>query len=389
MKHVDGYLLKTVENISYILPYGQNIADHKRGLALNETGTFLWELLKDDLSYETILKKFISHFDATPEESNLLSNDLDIFLKQLYALGLLEETIPYPYEAPYKTLQIGTLSVLLAGEKDYFSPKFDAFESDNSTHPNLIIDVRSGLPRFRKNGTTLLRNKELWVCDCDSEYLLLFPASNHLAEVYLRKDAAYACIYIIPPADDVSNLQEELFHAIRLLYLFLAEQHHVFAIHSASILYKGKAWLFSASSGTGKSTHTNLWKKLFHTPVLNGDLNLISFSHGSPVVYGLPWCGTSEIFTTKSYPLGGIIFLSQAKTNRMESLENNNSQATLSLLQRLISPVWTQSQLNTCVTFSEEMVKSIYTANLHCTKETTAAKVAKNNIDHYERNHYA
>ena len=58
----------------------------------------------------------------------------------------------------------------------------------------------------------------------------------------------------------------------------------------------------------------------YQTPVLNGDLNILGIKDGMPCVYGLPWCGTSEIYTTTTYPLGGIVFLKQAPFNRVDFL---------------------------------------------------------------------
>ena len=62
-------------------------------------------------------------------------------------------------------------------------------------------------------------------------------------------------------------------------FLFAAQKHGKFAIHSASILYKEKAWLFSGHSGMGKSTHTQMWHDLLQTPYLNGDLNLLAMEN--------------------------------------------------------------------------------------------------------------
>lgn len=107
--------------------------------------------------------------------------------------------------------------------------------------------------------------------------------------------------------------------------------------------YQGKAWLFSGSSGTGKSTHANLWANRYHTPVLNGDLNVLDIKNGLPYLYGLPWCGTSETYTTTTYPLGGIVFLKQAPFNRVNSLPPDEQ--ALFLMQRMISPTWTKDLL--------------------------------------------
>lgn len=91
---------------------------------------------------------------------------------------------------------------------------------------------------------------------------------------------------------------------------FLHNKTGLFAIHSASILYREKGMaFFPGHSGMGKSTHTGLWHQLLGTPFLNGDLNLLGIHENRIMVYGIPWCGTSGIYTIKTYELGGIVLL--------------------------------------------------------------------------------
>lgn len=71
----------------------------------------------------------------------------------------------------------------------------------------------------------------------------------------------------------------------------------------------------------GKSTHTALWHELFDTPYLNGDLNLLGLHKDHIIAYGIPWCGTSGIFTAEAYELGGIILLGRdLQTDYLEEL---------------------------------------------------------------------
>lgn len=196
----------------------------------------------------------------------------------------------------------------------------------------------------------------------------------------LLKDADLFCCSLSPESS------VDIFHAIRLLYLYRAEFQNIFAIHSASVLYHGKAWLFSAPSGTGKSTHTALWQKYFHTPVINGDLNLITLKNNVPYVHGLPWCGTSGIFDTASYPLGGIILLRQSENDFIEELPAEEQ--ILSVAQRFISPAWTPEQLNTLLSFSDELHDKIYIRRLHCTKKESAARLMQKEINIWEKGFY-
>lgn len=115
--------------------------------------------------------------------------------------------------------------------------------------------------------------------------------------------------------------------------------------------------------------------------MINGDLNLLSFKDGTPVVYGLPWCGTSGIFDTKTYPLGGIILLQQTPENHVESLAVHEKALLVS--QRLISPSWTKDLLHSNLLFSEKLSSEIYVARLCCNMENEAAATMKDAIDDY------
>lgn len=209
----------------------------------------------------------------------------------------------------------------------------------------------------------------------------------------MTSDGRFAQIYV--NGLDKEKTKEELFHAIRHFFLFFAQRQDFFAIHSASILYRDQVWLFSGHSGMGKSTHTNLWKEQFDTEIINGDLNLIGWSNGEqtnigqsvdkpgskghPIVYGMPWCGTSGIASTKSYPLGGIVLLGRSDNDHFELLTND--QKIVRVMQRMISPVWTEDMLEINLKCAAKLAKEVPIYYLLCTKEPSAAYVMKARID--------
>lgn len=382
MKQADGYLLETIAGVPYLLPYGQNIADLKRGVQLNDTGVFLWNSIAQETTPETLLHNFCDYFEGTPEDLPSFKEDMEAFLSALSAHGMITGyAAPAQPEPLCKVLRIGELYVALRGKKALFSEKFDAFTAKlpADRKPDLTIQIHDHFPLAKKNGTLLLRNQDLYVIDAGDSYTLLFPSMVDVYEGRLAKDGTQADIYCSPFYNE--QLVEDLFHALRLFYLYRAQKSGIFALHSASIFYNEKVWLFSGPSGTGKSTHTNLWHKLYDTPLINGDLNLLSFKDGAPVVYGLPWCGTSGIFDTRTYPLGGIILLQQAPENHVESLAVHEKALLVS--QRLISPSWTKEQLHTNLHFTENLSSEIYVARLCCNMENEAAATMKEAIDDY------
>ena len=239
-------------------------------------------------------------------------------------------------------------------------------------------------PRLRPAVVTdriLLQNSEMTVFENPDRYVVLFPQMQNLYEAHMLKDGTYVRIYCHPQVSE-TNI-ENLFHTIRLFFLFTAQRNGLFAIHSASVLYQGKAWLFSGHSGMGKSTHTALWHELFDTPYLNGDLNLLGLKEDHIIVYGIPWCGTSGIFTAEAYELGGIVLLGRdLQTDYLEEL--NPSEKVLRVMQRMISPAWTERQLSENLFFAGEIADRVPVLHLLCTKNASAACVMKNAIDQLE-----
>lgn len=129
----------------------------------------------------------------------------------------------------------------------------------------------------------------------------------------------------------------------------------------------------------GKSTHTDLWHDLLHTPYLNGDLNLVAQKNGQPVVYGIPWCGTSQISTAKTYPLGGIVLLGRADIDYLVDLEHYEK--VLQVMQRMISPSWSASLMECNLDFAHILADTIPIYKLMCTKNPSALEVIKTQID--------
>lgn len=93
------------------------------------------------------------------------------------------------------------------------------------------------------------------------------------------------------------------------------------AIHSSCIVCKERAYLFLGESGTGKSTHTRLWREhIAGAVLLNDDSPIISVEEDGVWVYGSPWSGKTPCFKQERYLLGGCVRLSQAPYNKISKL---------------------------------------------------------------------
>ena len=104
--------------------------------------------------------------------------------------------------------------------------------------------------------------------------------------------------------------------------------HRRFLMHGACISYENKAYLFTAPSGTGKSTHIRLWKKYLgeKVKIVNGDKPFISLDEDAegkiqPLIYGTPWAGKERWHRNCSEPLNGICFLKRGTTNTIQRIQ--------------------------------------------------------------------
>lgn len=421
MKTRAGYVIRQLADTFYIIPTGQRIADRRRCLKINQTGCVIWDLLQKDLSWEELLSAYTEYAksiemtedtktvkpasigkEASTVTAASISSDLSTYVLTLFQFGMIQasakemQAFPFaPFQAKgnayYCRYNIAGIQVHYKGRKEWLHAFFEPFLEDGKENPSAHIHMGEQIQisqnwRVRSlsevpeiAGELLLFGSQLDVYRCSGDYMLRFPSNHHLALCTLSFDGKEAVFYY-----DGSTQQEavdELFYGFRVAFFYLAALHGKYALHSASNYYQEKAWLYSASSGTGKTTHVKLWEKLYAVLVLNGDLNLLGMEKDEVFVYGIPWCGTSGVYTTKKYPLGGIILLKRGTENRVCKLPQDERQ--LYTAQRMISPAWTEKQVDDSLLFAEKLSDRIPIRRLYCTQEPSAAAVMKEYIDKY------
>ncbi len=117
--------------------------------------------------------------------------------------------------------------------------------------------------------------------------------------------------------DDTYFLYNILEYVFRLCLIFGGG----FAVHASSLVNDGFGVAFSAESGTGKSTHTALWQKVYpNTIILNDDAPAIRKKDGIWHIYGTPWAGTTGINENMSVPLKALVFLERSEVNTIRTL---------------------------------------------------------------------
>lgn len=162
-----------------------------------------------------------------------------------------------------------------------------------------------------------------------------------------------------------------------LAYNMQASARGCFALHASAVVYDGRAVLFLGESGTGKSTHAQLWCKSFNgCRLLNDDSPVVAAVDGGLRVYGSPWSGKTPCYLAESYPLHGIARLQQASWNLAQRLGTLASIAALvpsfpPMLAHV--PVFRERMLQ----LVETCVLQVPVLRLDCRPDTAAARCCR------------
>lgn len=98
--------------------------------------------------------------------------------------------------------------------------------------------------------------------------------------------------------------------------------HQGIVIHASAIDYNGKGIIFSAPSGTGKSTQASLWENNMGAKVLNDDCPVVKIENENIIIYGTPCSGSKDKFLNSKAPLSTIVVLEQDSQNTICSLSS-------------------------------------------------------------------
>lgn len=380
MKKNELYITKNIKGVDYLFPIGQKLADHKRAVSLNESSSLLIKLLENNLEINEIIKNFIDAYDITDEDKSKVSQDIVNFISGMQHLGIVDygnNTMDIRCDEKTNYFFYGNISVAVNGDSHLLHDNFNAFSSGRNDAFQKISLI-GGEPKEHYNGAVIVRTNEIIVMHCEKRYIFLFPQNENIFEMQVSFDGRSVYIYY-NELSDKAETREHIFHAMRFAYLIAALNKNIFVLHSASIVYKDRVWLFSASSGTGKTTHTNMWKKLLDVELFNGDLNAIGYEKGLMKVYGIPWCGTSEIYSTQEKLLGGIVFLKRDCSNHVEEI--SETKKIIMFLSRIITPIWNSEMLKKAIEFAERIAELSKVYVLFCNKEESAVWTIKEKVD--------
>ena len=157
-------------------------------------------------------------------------------------------------------------------------------------------------------------------------------------------------------------------------YLIL---HDTLLVHGSTVAVDGKAYLFAARSGTGKSTHTRLWMAAFggRTLMVNDDKPFLEITDDGVLAHGSPWSGKHGLDTNTCVPLAGICLLERGAENVIRRV---SPRELLPMLLHESYCLRDPGQYDRYRALVEELARRVPLWRMDCNREPEAAQVAHN-----------
>ena len=165
--------------------------------------------------------------------------------------------------------------------------------------------------------------------------------------------------------------------ASRMLLNCMGAEHLIaraggFIFHCSYIERNGEAILFTAPSGTGKSTQADLWQEYRGVEIVNGDRAAIRLVDGKLMAEGIPFAGSSQYCKNRSLPIRAIVYLAQAKENSIRKLRGY--EAFSRIWEGVSVNTWDKEDMELVSAAVQKVARQIPVFYMPCTPDEQAVK---------------
>lgn len=167
--------------------------------------------------------------------------------------------------------------------------------------------------------------------------------------------------------------------ALMMIFAFKGSFEDTVLIHASLVRHDEKGYAFIAKSGTGKSTHVNLW--LSHIPgcdLMNDDNPIVRIIDGKAYIYGSPWSGKTPCYRNVKAALGAITRIDRATSNSVDQL--SVVEAFASLLPACSTMKWDKDIFDNICNIISKIIKTTPIYTLHCLPDKDAALLCHKTI---------
>lgn len=163
-------------------------------------------------------------------------------------------------------------------------------------------------------------------------------------------------------------------NALMLMYAFASAGMGTLLVHASVIKNSGKGFLFLGKSGTGKSTHSNLWlKHIEGSELLNDDNPVVRIDNSGAIVYGSPWSGKTPCYKNDSVQIAAFVQIKQEPENHIK--RNLPLQAFAVLLPSMSAMKWDKHIYGNICDSVGRLIERVPLYTLGCRPDQEAAEV--------------
>lgn len=179
---------------------------------------------------------------------------------------------------------------------------------------------------------------------------------------------------------DEKNHSFGLGNAMMIAFAFAASYYNILLMHASVTMQGGYGYLFLGKSGTGKSTHSALWRKHIQgADLLNDDNPAVRFTNdGEAIVYGTPWSGKTPCYRNLQLPIGAFLRLEQYPENIIR--KESPLQAFASILSSCSTMVWDKPSYDHIAHTTEQVASRVPAYYLQCRADEEAAQLSYRTI---------
>ena len=228
------------------------------------------------------------------------------------------------------------------------------------------------------------------VAGATAEVHSLFDSTRDYCNAYLIEEAPEFTITVTPEnlafeqADLLAEAKAEGMKPRRFTDPFLERaaiqrafadfllNRNILLFHGSTVALDGYAYLFTAKCGTGKSTHTRLWREIFPgAQMVNDDKPFLEITEDGVIAHGSPWSGKHGLSENISVPLKGICILHRGPENKIRPI--SPEEAMEMLLAQGYCPAESQEKSQT---LTQTLANTTSLWSMECTKDPEAARVS-------------
>ncbi len=269
-------------------------------------------------------------------------------------------------------------------ENEYIENRLSPFARNPYKYPDITITIEKSHSITEPRGEIVVDDQVVWMKRQDGEgfHIVRKDESGRVVLAHMETDSLWSRVRIklldVPKVKGIENYSWSDFYSFMLTGI--AFRNHIInnngiVIHSSSISWNGKGILFTAPSGTGKSTHVRLWEDHFKeaVSVVNDDTPVIRIFNETPFLCGTPWSGSSDKFSDERVPLCAIVILEQAPENRITRL--SLTEILPRLMPRCFLPYFDEVLMEKAYTVIEQIIACTPVYLLQCTPDKEAMEL--------------